>query len=148
LFSGLGYPIIRGEAPGQTGTFIDDVKVPLLYHLGFGPAVVHPLYLDSLDFHPGNFPAEFGRFTGGLIRAKTTPAPEERKTMLELDLFKASAFHAQPFTLWATRAPSRPRRATGRWRSWRARWIRTPSCPTGTSRRASICARAAAPGAC
>src|SRR5262249_4727234 len=23
--SGLGYPIIRGEAPGQTGTFIDDV---------------------------------------------------------------------------------------------------------------------------
>ena len=99
VFSGLGYPVIRGEAPGQTGTFIDDVKVPLLYHLGFGPAVVHPLYLDSLDFHPGNFPAEFGRFTGGLIRAKTTAAPEETKTMLELDLFKGSAFHAQPFNL-------------------------------------------------
>jgi TonB family protein len=99
VFSGLGYPVIRGEAPGQTGTFIDDVKVPLLYHLGFGPAVVHPLYLDSLDFHPGNFPAEFGRFTGGLIRAKTTAAPEERKTMLELDLFKGSAFHAQPFNV-------------------------------------------------
>jgi TonB family protein len=99
VFSGVGYPIIRGEAPGQTGTFIDDVKIPLLYHLGFGPAVVHPLYLDALDFHPGNFPAEFGRFTGGLIRAKTTPAPEERTTMLELDLFKGSAFHAQPFKL-------------------------------------------------
>lgn len=99
VFSGLGYPIIRGEAPGQTGTFIDDVKVPLLYHLGFGPAVVHPLYLDSLDFHPGNFPAEFGRFTGGLIRAKTTSAPVERTTMLELDLFKGSVFHAQPLTI-------------------------------------------------
>jgi TonB family protein len=97
--SGLGYPIIRGEAPGQTGTFIDDIKIPLLYHLGFGPAVVHPLYLGSLDFHPGDFPAEFGRFTGGLIRAKTAPAPEERQTMLEADLFKLSAYHAQPLTV-------------------------------------------------
>jgi hypothetical protein len=99
VFSGIGYPVIRGEAPGQTGTFIDDVKVPLLYHLGFGPAVVHPLFLESLDFHPGNFPAEFGRFTGGLIRAKTTGAPESRTTMVELDLFKGSAYHAQPLTI-------------------------------------------------
>jgi TonB family protein len=97
--SGLGYPVIRGEAPGQTGTFIDDLKVPLLYHLGFLNAVVHPLFLESLDFHPGNFPAEFGRFTGGMIRAKTTGAPEERQTMLEADLIKFSAFHAQPFKL-------------------------------------------------
>ena len=74
------------------------MKVPLLYHLGFGPAVVHPLYLASLDFHPGNFPAEFGRFTGGLIRAKTTGVPAERQTMLEVDLFKFSGFHSQPFT--------------------------------------------------
>lgn len=98
IISGIGYPVIRGEAPGQTGTFVDDVKVPLLYHLGFGPAVVHPLYLASLDFHPGTFPAEFGRFTGGLIRAKTTGAPAERQTMLEVDLFKFSGYHAQPFT--------------------------------------------------
>src|SRR5262249_27216610 len=81
------------------GTFVDEVKVPLLYHLGFGPAVIHPLYLDALDFHPGNFPAEFGRFTGGLIRARTTAAPLESKTMLEADLFKLSAFHARPFTI-------------------------------------------------
>jgi TonB family protein len=99
VFSGVGYPVIRGESPGQTGTFIDDVKVPLLYHLGFGPAVVHPLFLEELEFHPGNFPAEFGRFSGGLIRAKTTAAPEDRRTMLELDLFKGSAYHAQPVTL-------------------------------------------------
>jgi TonB family protein len=104
VFSGIGYPVIRGEAPGQTGTFIDDVKVPLLYHLGFGPAVIHPLFLESLDFHPGNFPAEFGRFTGGLIRAKTTGAPESRTTMLELDLFKGSAYHAQPLTVFGHEA--------------------------------------------
>jgi TonB family protein len=97
--SGLGYPVIRGEAPGQTGTFIDDVKVPLLYHVGFLSAVVHPNYLDSLEFRPGDFPAEFGRFTGGLIRAHTTPAPTEAETTLQADLLELSAFHAQPFTV-------------------------------------------------
>jgi TonB family protein len=99
IVSGVGYPVIRGESPGQTGTFIDEVRVPLLYHLGFGPAVVHPLYLDSLDFHPGNFPAEFGRFTGALIQAHTVPPPSERQTMVSADLFKLSAFHSHPFRL-------------------------------------------------
>src|SRR4029078_6001025 len=61
VFSGLGYPVIRGGARGQRGLFIKDVKVPLLSPRGFAPAVVHPLYLDSLDFPPGNCPAEFGR---------------------------------------------------------------------------------------
>lgn len=99
VLSGVGYPVIRGESPGQTGTFIDDVRVPLLYHLGFGPAVVHPLFLESLDFHPGNFPAEFGRFSGALIHAHTTAAATEAQTMLSVDLFKLSAFHARPFKL-------------------------------------------------
>jgi TonB family protein len=99
VLSGVGYPVIRGESPGQTGTFIDDVRVPLLYHLGFGPAVVHPLFLESLDFHPGNFPAEFGRFSGALIHAHTTAAATEAQTMLSVDLFKLSAFHARPFTV-------------------------------------------------
>jgi len=99
IVSGLGYPVIRGESPGQTGTFIDEIKVPLLYHLGFGPAVVHPLYLDSLDFHPGNFPAEFGRFSGALIQAHTVDPPPDPQTMLSADLFKFSAFHARPLRL-------------------------------------------------
>lgn len=97
IVSGLGYPVIRGESPGETGTFIDQVKVPLLYHFGFGPAVVHPRYLESLDFHPGNFPAEYGRFTGALIQAHTIDMPEEPKTMLSVDLAKLSAFHSRPF---------------------------------------------------
>jgi TonB family protein len=97
--SGLGYPVVRGESPGATGTFIDDVRVPLLYHLGFGPAVVHPMYVERLDFHPGGFPAEHGRFTAGLIHVHTTGAAEARQSMLEADLFKFSAYHNQPFTL-------------------------------------------------
>ncbi len=96
IISGLGYPVIRGDSPGDNGTFIDEIKVPLLYHLGFGPAVVHPLYLSSLDFSPGNFPAEFGRFSGALIQAHTSDAPPEPQTMLSVDLFKFSAFHSRP----------------------------------------------------
>lgn len=103
-FSGLGYPVVRGEAPGSTGTFIDDIRVPLLYHLGFGPAVVHPMYIAALDFHAGGFPAQFGRFTAGLIRARTPDPPEERQSMAEVDLFKFSGFHTQPITLGGRKA--------------------------------------------
>ncbi|HEX2657769.1 MAG TPA: TonB-dependent receptor [Polyangia bacterium] len=99
IMSGIGYPVIRGEAPGQTGTFIDDVRVPLLYHLGFLPAIIHPQFLESLDFHPGNFPAEFGRFTGALIQAHTTNPSQDMQTMLSADLFKLSAYHSHPFTV-------------------------------------------------
>jgi len=97
--SGVGYPVIRGEAPGQTGTFIDDVRVPLLYHLGFLPAIIHPQFLESLDFHPGNFPAEFGRFSGALIHAHTTPPVQEPQTMLSVVLVTLTEKHARPFTL-------------------------------------------------
>src|SRR6185436_12628058 len=55
-----------------------------------------PLYLSSLDFSPGNFPAEFGRFSGALIQAHTSDAPPEPQTMLSVDLFKFSAFHSRP----------------------------------------------------
>src|SRR5262245_40515777 len=42
LASGIPYFFVRGAPPGNTGYFVDGVRVPLLYHVGFGPAVIHP----------------------------------------------------------------------------------------------------------
>ena len=73
--SGLPYFYIRGAPPGNAGYFVDGVRVPYLYHIGFGPSVVHPGLVERVDLHPGGYPAKFGRFAGGVVSA-TTAEPE------------------------------------------------------------------------
>jgi len=73
--SGLPYFYIRGAPPGNAGYFVDGVRVPYLYHIGFGPSVVHPGLVERVDLHAGGYPAKFGRFAGGVVSA-TTAEPE------------------------------------------------------------------------
>ena len=40
IISGLPFFFVRGSPPGNVGTYIDGVRVPLLFHLGAGPSVV------------------------------------------------------------------------------------------------------------
>ena len=74
-----GYPFffVRGAPPGNVGYFIDGIRVPLLYHLGLGPSVVHPGLVSRVDLHSGGYPAEYGRFAGGIVTAETTPPNPE-----------------------------------------------------------------------
>ena len=53
---------IRGANPGNTGFFLDGVRLPALFHFALGPAVIHPYFLDRLEFYPGGYPAQYGRF--------------------------------------------------------------------------------------
>ncbi len=77
LSSGLAYPVVRGSQPAATGYFLDGVRVPLLFHLLLGPAVVHPDFIDTIDFYPGVAPPEFGRFIGGIVSGKVRPPRED-----------------------------------------------------------------------
>src|SRR5690606_34630997 len=52
----IAYPIVRGSNPGATGILIDGIRVPQLFHFLGGPAVIHPSFIDRVDFYPGNFP--------------------------------------------------------------------------------------------
>jgi hypothetical protein len=74
--SGLQAFFVRGAPPTSTGTFIDGVPVPVLYHVGFGPSVVHPGLLDHVDFYQGAPPAQYGGYVGGVLAA-TTSAPAD-----------------------------------------------------------------------
>lgn len=67
LASGLPFFFVRGAPSGNTGYFIDGVRVPLLYHLALGPSVIHPGLVDHVDFYAGAPPARFGRFAGGFV---------------------------------------------------------------------------------
>ena len=77
LASGLPFFYVRGAPPGNVGYFLDGVRVPYLYHVGFGPSVVHPGLVERVDLYAGGYPARFGRFAGGIVAAEATaPRPE------------------------------------------------------------------------
>ncbi len=62
-----GLLIVRGAAPQETGTFVDGTYVPIIYHFGGLSSVIPTEMLDRIDFYPGNFSTQFGRFTGGVV---------------------------------------------------------------------------------
>lgn len=70
--SGLQSFYVRGAPPETTGYFVDGVPVPTLYHVGFGPSVVHPGLVDRAELFSGAAPAYFGRAIGATIAADTT----------------------------------------------------------------------------
>lgn len=100
MMSLVSYPIVRGSNPGTSGFLIDGVRVPQLFHYLAGPAVVHPSFIERVDFFPGNFPVEYGGYTGGIVDGITRRSrPGESTVDLGLDLFNSSLFVREP-TAW------------------------------------------------
>jgi len=96
LISGLPFFYVRGAPPGNTGYFIDGVKVPMLFHLGAGPSVLAPGIIDRVDFHPGGYPARYGRFTGGVVAGETLGPAKRTRGEWNVRLFDASAMLETP----------------------------------------------------
>lgn len=71
IISGLPYYYIRGAPPGNVGYLLDGLKVPYLFHFAAGPSVIHPGMVDRVDLYPGAYPAQFGRYSGGVVSAET-----------------------------------------------------------------------------
>ena len=77
IVSGIPFFYVRGAPPGNIGYFLDGVRVPYLYHVGLGPSVIHPGMVERVDLYPGGYPAQYGRFAGGIVSAESTaPRPE------------------------------------------------------------------------
>jgi TonB family protein len=94
---GLGFFVVRGASFQNTGFFVDDYTVPLLYHLGAGPAIISSRLVDSLDFYPGGYPVSLGRYTAGVIALNTKPPQADSLTLeFELDALRASALLIVP----------------------------------------------------
>lgn len=71
MLSGVPFFYVRGAPPGNVGYFLDGIRVPLLYHIGLGPSVVHPGIVRSVNLYPGGYPARFGRYAGGIVAGET-----------------------------------------------------------------------------
>lgn len=74
----LPYVVVRGAAPGNTGYYLDGVRVPILFHVAVGPSVIHPYFIDEVHFYPGGTPVRLGRFASGIIEGRTKPARRDR----------------------------------------------------------------------
>ncbi len=97
VVSGLPFFFVRGAPPGNVGYFLDGIRVPLLFHVGIGPSVVHPALIDRVDLHPAAYPARFGRFAGGIVSGEIVEPVPELHGEYNLRLFDAGALAEAPF---------------------------------------------------
>ena len=88
---------VRGSNPGNTGFFLDGIRVPALFHMALGPAVIHPYFFDDLQFYPGSAPARFGRYVAGIVAADTRgPSTDRVHASVDVRLFDAGALLSAP----------------------------------------------------
>jgi hypothetical protein len=94
----LPFYAIRGANPGNTGFFIDGVRAPALFHFALGPSVIHPFFIQDLEFFPGGYPVDYGRYVSGIVAATTaTPATDRLHVSADVRLFDAGGIAASPF---------------------------------------------------
>ena len=99
IVSGLPAFFIRGAPPANVGFFFDGIELPLLYHAFFGPSVIHPGFVDNIEFYPGASPAEYGRFAGPVVAVNSRPLRSEAGGEANLRLIDAGGLiESGPFT--------------------------------------------------
>ncbi len=113
----LPYVVVRGAAPGNTGYYLDGVRVPALFHIAAGPSVVHPYFIDEVDFYPSGVPVRLGRFASGIIEGHTRRAARDRvRGEIDLRLTDTGGLLEIPFnrprdpSCTRERAPTREQR--------------------------------------
>jgi hypothetical protein len=97
IVSGLPFFFVRGAPPGNVGYYLDGIRVPLLFHVGIGPSVIHPGLIDRVDLYPGGYPARFGRFSGGIVAGETLGPVPKLHGEYNARAFDAGALVEAPF---------------------------------------------------
>jgi TonB family protein len=97
IVSGLPLFYVRGAPPGNIGYFVDDVRVPFLYHAFLGPSVIHPELMEQVTLYPGPYPSQYGEFAGGIVVAELRNPRQRLSFGGELGLFDVGGFAEVPF---------------------------------------------------
>ena len=97
IVSGLPFFFVRGAPPGDVGYFLDGIRVPVLFHVGIGPSVIHPAIMDRVDLYPGGYPARFGRFSGGIVSGETVAPTPTLRGEYNVRVFDTGALVEAPF---------------------------------------------------
>jgi len=94
-----GALLIRGASPDDSMVLLDGAKIPQLYHFMGGPSVLHPEFLDRIDFYSGNADVRFGRLIAGVVDATTRNTfTEQWGGSLDVNMMWASLMLKIPLT--------------------------------------------------
>jgi TonB dependent receptor/TonB-dependent Receptor Plug Domain len=90
--------VVRGANPGNTGFFLDGIRVPELFHLGLELSVIHPYLIEGVDFYPGGSPANYGPYVSGIMAARTVAPPADRvHASADVTVFDAGGIMTGPW---------------------------------------------------
>ena len=95
--SGLPYYYVRGAPPSTVGYFVDEVRVPYVFHFALGPSVIQPALIDEVALHPAAFPGRYGRYAGAIVAGKTRAPASELRGEAQVRVFDAGAWVETPF---------------------------------------------------
>ncbi|MBI5069790.1 MAG: TonB-dependent receptor [Deltaproteobacteria bacterium] len=100
---GGGGLILRGSSPGDSAAFVDGLEIPQLFHFGALRSTFAPRFLESVEFVPGNFAADYGRRTGGIVNARVRePAGDLFRGEADFNLYDAGVAVEGPLSpTWA-----------------------------------------------
>jgi TonB family protein len=91
-----GDPLIRGSAWNESGTFLDGIPVPFLFHFS-GSSFMNSWLVSEVNLYPGNFSTRYGRLTGGVVDLKTdSPRLDGLHGMIDLNFIDSSALVEGP----------------------------------------------------
>jgi TonB family protein len=94
---GGGGLVVRGSNPGDSGSMINRHFIPLVFHFGGIRSIFPTELLESINFYPGNYGAEFGRFSGGIVDVRfRRPETKKWKARFEADVFDAGVLVQGP----------------------------------------------------
>ena len=97
IVSLLPFPVIRGASPSSTGFLLDGTRIPLLYHLLVGASVIHPEFIEEIQFYPGGAPVLYGGYTGGIVDGRTHRArADEHLLDFDANLIQTGGFIREP----------------------------------------------------
>lgn len=91
---------IRGSKPADSAYYLDDIKVPFVYHAVGNLSVLPASIIEDVEFSAGGFGAEFGDASGGVVVLRTkSEIPEKPKTRFTLNLpLYSSVYHERPLS--------------------------------------------------
>ena len=87
---------VRGAPPGDTGFFIDGIRVPLVFHAGVLTSVIPGALLEAVDLFASAAPARIGGVAGGAFELETRPPATVARGEARVLAFEAGALVETP----------------------------------------------------
>jgi hypothetical protein len=91
---------IRGSKAADSAYYLDDIKVPFIYHAIGGISVLPASVIDDVEFSAGGFGPEYGDATGGVVVLRSkVEIPEKPVTRFTLNIpLYSGIYHERPLS--------------------------------------------------